>query len=63
MSAVGYEWMMRAYTVKMQLPMVLMTRSLKTEVISMDTRTSKDPRYPTASISMWVFISSLLPDR
>ena len=44
MSAVGYEWIMKAYIVNIMLPIELMILSFTTEAIKKETKTSADPR-------------------
>ena len=43
MTAVGYEWIIKAYTVKIRLPIVFITLSLKMEDIKKETSTRADP--------------------
>ena len=58
---VGYEWIIRAYAENIRLPTVLITRSLTTEVISIETMTIKDPKYPNSSRALAVSIFFSLP--
>ena len=59
MAMVGYEWIRNAYMENSRLPIVLMTRSFMTEVMSMETMTMADPRYPNSSSIVAVSISNL----